>query len=61
MIAAVISGILLSRQSKRFESAAEQERKHHTGDEDAADEVETVLEDGTVVVSQTIGAKTKRQ
>ena len=55
MVAAVISGILLSRQSKRFELEDGTKHKHHTGDEDAMNEVETVLEDGTVVVSQIIG------
>ena len=60
MIAAVISGILLSRQSKKFELAAGMRPSHHTGDEDAADEVETVLEDGTVVVSQMIDTRPRR-
>ena len=55
MVAAVISGILLSHQSKRFELEDGTKHKHHTGDEDAMNEVETVLEDGTVVVSQIIG------
>ena len=59
--AAVISGILLSCQSKKFElaAAASSKHKHHTADEDAAGEVESVLEDGTVVVSQMINARPK--
>lgn len=46
IVAAVISGILLSRQSKKFElaAAASSKHKHHTADEDAAGEVESVLE-----------------
>ena len=61
MVAAVISGILLSRQSKKFEltAAASSKHKHHTADEDAAGEVESVLEDGTVVVSQMINTHPK--
>ena len=61
MVAAVISGILLSRQSKKFElaAAASLKHKHHTADEDAAGEVESVLEDGTVVISQMISAHPK--
>ena len=61
IVAAVISGILLSRQSKKFElaAAASSKHKHHTADEDAAGEVESVLEDGTVVVSQMIDARPK--
>ena len=35
MVAAVISGILLSHQSKRFELEDGTKHKHHTGDEDA--------------------------
>ena len=61
IVAAVISGILLSRQSKKFElaAAASSKHKHHTADEDAAGEVESVLEDGTVVVSQMIDTHPK--
>ena len=61
MVAAVIAGILLSRQSKKFEltAAASSKHKHHTADEDAAGEVESVLEDGTVVVSQMINTHPK--
>ena len=49
------------RQSKKFElaAAASSKHKHHTADEDAAGEVESVLEDGTVVVSQMINARPK--
>jgi Na+:H+ antiporter, NhaA family len=57
MIAAVISGFLLNRQSKRFERAAAAER--HVDDGNAFDEVETVLDDGSVAVSQVISAKSK--
>ena len=61
MVAAVISGILLSRQSKKFELTLppSSKHKHHTADEDAAGEVESVLEDGTVVVSQMINTHPK--
>ena len=57
LIAAVISGFLLSRQSKRFELAAAAEQ--HADDGNAFDEVETVLDDGSVAVSQVINTKPK--
>ncbi|MFR6606295.1 MAG: hypothetical protein ACLURK_01940 [Bifidobacterium sp.] len=40
-------------------AAASSKHKHHTADEDAAGEVESVLEDGTVVVSQMINTHPK--
>ena len=59
LIAAVISGILLSRQSKRFEAAQRQssETDDRYADDGTDDEVETVLEDGTIAVSQMIGTR----
>lgn len=59
LIAAVISGILLSRQSKRFEIAQRQSSEASDQHDDADEEVETVLEDGTIAVSQMIGTKTR--
>lgn len=58
LIAAAISGVLLSRQSQRFE-AMEQAQAAQTAQEIAHDhETITTLSDGTVVVSQTLGKGT---
>ena len=49
-VAAVVGGIVCGRDiARRFELEDGTKHKHHTGDEDAMNEVETVLEDGTVV------------
>ena len=61
MVVAAISGIMLRSQAKKvgLTAAASSKHKHHTADEDAAGEVESVLEDGTVVVSQMINTHPK--
>lgn len=58
LIAAAISGVLLSRQSKRFELAAAHEPPAPTGVDKPGDESVTTLPDGTVVLSQRIGKGT---
>lgn len=62
LLAAAIAGVLLSRQSKRFATL------HPVLEEDIAElntpnahEVETTLQDGTVVISQTIDRKRDNQ
>ncbi|RSX55808.1 sodium:proton antiporter [Bifidobacterium dolichotidis] len=55
LIAAAISGVLLSRQSKRFAALHQAqllEEQHELAEE--ATEIETVLDDGTVMVKQTL-------
>lgn len=54
LLAAAISGVLLSRQSKRFERIAAATPHADTAELDRGDVV-TTLPDGTVVVSQRIG------
>lgn len=58
LIAAAISGVLLSRQSKRFELAAAHEPPAPAGVDKPGDESVTTLPDGTVVLSQRIGKGT---
>lgn len=58
LIAAAISGVLLSRQSKRFELAAVNEPAAPASADEPGDESVTTLPDGTVVLSQRIGKGT---
>lgn len=58
LIAAAISGVLLSRQSKRFELAAANEPPAPADVDEPGDESVTTLPDGTVVLSQRIGKGT---
>ena len=58
LIAAAISGVLLSRQSKRFELAAANEPAAPASADEPGDESVTTLPDGTVVLSQRIGKGT---
>ncbi|RYQ10554.1 sodium:proton antiporter [Bifidobacterium pseudolongum subsp. globosum] len=58
LIAAAISGVLLSRQSKRFELAAANEPAAPASADKPGDESVTTLPDGTVVLSQRIGKGT---
>lgn len=58
LIAAAISGVLLSRQSKRFELATANEPAAPASADEPGDESVTTLPDGTVVLSQRIGKGT---
>lgn len=58
LIAAAISGVLLSRQSKRFELAAANEPAAPASADEPGYESVTTLPDGTVVLSQRIGKGT---
>lgn len=58
LIAAAISGVLLSRQSKRFELATANEPAPPASADEPRDESVTTLPDGTVVLSQRIGKGT---
>ncbi|KFI68675.1 Na+/H+ antiporter NhaA [Bifidobacterium magnum] len=58
LIAAAIAGILLSRQSKRFAAMHPKlEETLEELEETPSDETQSVLQDGTVVVSQTMNRK----
>ena len=58
LIAAAVSGVLLSRQSKRFELAEANEPVTPASVDKPKDESVTTLPDGTVVLSQRIGKGT---
>ena len=58
LIAAAVSGVLLSRQSKRFELAEANEPVTPASVDKPKDESVTTLSDGTVVLSQRIGKGT---
>ncbi|PAU67114.1 sodium:proton antiporter [Bifidobacterium criceti] len=61
LIAAAVSGVLLSRQSKRFERAAADAGTAGRDAQQDAGRVETTLADGTVVLSQSIGGGKRKE
>lgn len=57
LLAAAISGVLLSRQSKRFEALEQQHSRTDVSNAPSDDETITTLSDGTVVVSEKLGKR----
>ncbi len=61
LVAAMVSGLLLSRQSKRFEETKQAERHvDRSMRDDLSEETETVLEDGTIAISQSLGTRPRQ-
>ena len=61
LLAAAVSGVLLSRQSKRFERAAADAGTAGQDAQQDAGRVQTTLADGTVVLSQSIGGGKRKE
>lgn len=61
LLAAAVSGVLLSRQSKRFEHAAADAGTAGQDAQQDAGRVQTTLADGTVVLSQSIGGGKRKE